>query len=293
MDQEWIIRRRRIGEEDLLLIRGLISAEGPLGRTHISNRRCEIWDWRQANGRFRQIACRDLLRQLDRKGLVQLPPLLHGARRIGYRNVVPAGALLDRVPLAGSLARLLPEIRVSLVQGVQAARLFKGLVGAYHYLGYQQAQGAQVKYLATYRERPVACLSFGPAAWRVALRDQFIGWSSQQRQERLPWVVNNNRFLVLPWVDVPHLASWVLSRCLRRLRRDWRQVYQQDLALAETFIQKDRFRGCCYQAANWTCLGESRGRGRNDRFHRERRPLKSIWVRALRPEFRQVLCSPV
>ena len=287
-----MIRRRRIGEADLLLIRGLISAEGRLGRSHLSNRLCEIWDWRQANGRFRQIACRDLLRQLERKGLVQLPPLLHGARRIGYRNVVPTGDLLDRVPLAGSLARLRPEIQVSLVQGAEPARWFKGLVGTYHYLGYQQAQGAQVKYLATYRDRPVACLSFGPAAWRVAVRDQFIGWSPHQRQERLPWVVNNDRFLVLPWIDVPQLASFVLSRCLRRLRSDWRQVYEQDLALAETFIQKDRFRGCCYAAANWTCLGESRGRGRNDRFHRETRPLKTIWVYALRPEFRQVLCSP-
>jgi hypothetical protein len=264
-----------------------------LGRSHLSNRLCDIWDWRQANGRFRQIACRDLLRQLDGKGLVKLPPLLRAARRIGYQNVIPSCDLLNRVPLAGSLAGLRPEIRVSLVQGAAPARLFKGLVGTYHYLGYQQAQGAQVKYLATYRDRPVACLSFGPAAWRVAARDQFIGWSPQQRQARLPWVVNNDRFLILPWADVPHLASFVLSRCLRRLRSDWRQIYQQDLALAETFIQKDRFRGCCYAAANWRCVGESRGRGRNDRFHRETLPLKTIWVYALRPEFRQVLCHPL
>jgi hypothetical protein len=127
----------------------------------------------------------------------------------------------------------------------------------------------------------------------VAARDQFIGWSPQQRQERLPWVVNNDRFLVLPWVEVPHLASFVLSRCLRRLRSDWRQIYQQDLVLAETFIQKDRFRGCCYAAANWTYIGESLGRGRNDRFHQEALPIKTIWVYALRPEFRQVLCRPV
>jgi len=288
-----MIRRRRIREEDLLLIRGLINAEGHRGRSHISNRLCELWDWRQANGRFRQIACRDLLRQLDRKGLVKLPPLLHGARRVGYQNVLTTVELLDRVPLAGSLALLRNEIQVSLVQGVEQARWFKGLVGAYHYLGYQQAQGAQVKSLAKYRDRPVACLSFGPAAFRVAARDQFIGWGPQQRQARLPWVVNNDRFLILPWVDVPHLASFVLSRCLRRLRSDWQQIYQQDLALAETFIPKDRFTGRCYAAANWTCIGESRGRGRNDRFHQEALPIKTIWVYALRPEFRPVLCRPV
>jgi len=288
-----MIRRRRIGEEDLLLIRGLIGAEGHLGRSHISNRLCEIWDWRQANGRFRQIACRDLLRQLDRKGLVKLPPLLHAARRIGYQNVITPGDLLDRSAVEGSLALLRQEIQVSPVQGAEPARLFKELVGTYHYLGYQQAQGAQLKYLARYRDRPVACLSFGPAALRVAARDRFIGWSAPQRQERLPWVVNNDRFLILPWVVVPHLASFVLSRCLRRLRSDWRQIYQQELVLAETFIQKDRFRGCCYAAANWTCIGESLGRGRNDRFHREALPIKTIWVYALRPQFRQVLCRPV
>jgi hypothetical protein len=288
-----MIRRRRIREEDLLLIRGLISAEGYLGRSHISNRLCEIWGWRQANGRFRQIACRDLLRQLERKGLVKLPPPLHAARRVGYQNVVTPGELRDPVPLEGSLALWRNEIQVSLVQGAEQARWFKGLVGTYHYLGYQQAQGAQVKYWARYRDGPVACLSFGPAALRVAARDQFIGWSPQQRQARLPWVVNNDRFLILPWVDVPHLASFVLSRCLRRLRSDWRQIYQQDLALAETFIQKDRFTGRCYAAANWTWIGESCGRGRNDRSHQAGRPLKTIWVYALRPEFRQVLCRPV
>lgn len=287
-----MIRRRRIGEEDLLLIRGLISAEGHLGRSHISNRLCEIWNWRQANGRFRQIACRDLLRQLDRKGLVKLPPLLRGARRVGYQNVVTPLDLLDQSPLEGPLGVIRNEIQVSLVQGSQPAGLFKGLVGVYHYLGYQQAQGGQVKYLAKYRDRPVACLSFGPAAFRVALRDQFIGWSSQQRQERLPWVVNNDRFLVLPWVKVAHLASFVLSRCLRRLRSDWQHLYHQDLALAETFIQKDRFQGHCYAAANWICIGESCGRGRNDRFHQEALPIKTIWVYALGREFRQVLCSP-
>ena len=288
-----MIRRRRIGEEDLLLIRGLISAAGHRGRSHLSNRLCEIWDWRQANGRFRQIACRDWLRQLERKGLVKLPPPLHGARRVGYQNVVPTVDLLDRVPLEGSLARLRNEIQMCLVQGAAQARWFKGLVGTDHYLGYQQAQGAQVKYLARYRERPVACLSFGPAAFRVAARDQFIGWSSQQRQAHLPWVVNNDRFLILPWVNVPHLASFVLSRCLRRLRSDWQHLYHQDLALAETFIQKDRFRGRCYAAANWTCIGESCGRGRNDRSHQAVLPSKTIWVYALRPEFRQVLCRPV
>lgn len=291
MDQEWIIRRRRLGPEDLLLIRGLISSEGHRGRTHLSNRLCQIWDWRQANGRLRQIACRDLLRQLEAKGLVQLPPPHHVTRRTGYENVVPAVDLPPPVPLEGPLAPMRKEIQVRRVQTRPEAGLFKALIGTYHYLGYRQATGGQVKYMAWYRERPVAALSFGPAAFGVTARDQFIGWSAPQRRERLPWVVNNERFLVLPWVHVPHLASFVLSRCLRRLRSDWQEVYQQELALAETFIQKDRFTGRCYAAANWLCVGESCGRGRNDRFHQETLPIKTVWVYPLRREFRLLLCA--
>jgi hypothetical protein len=291
VDQEWIIRRRRLGPEDLLLIRGLIDSEGHRGRTHLSDRLCQIWDWRQANGRWRQIACRDLLRQLEAKGLVKLPPPHHATRRTGYQNVVPTVALVSTLPLEGPLAPMRKEIQLRRVQTRPEAGLFKGLIGAYHYLGYRQATGGQVKYLAWYRDRPVAALSFGPAAFRVAARDQFIGWSPAQCRERLPWVVNNDRFVVLPWVRVPHLASFVLSRCLRRLPSDWQEVYQQELALAETFIQKDRFTGRCYAAANWLCVGESCGRGRNDRFHQETLPIKSVWVYPLRREFRRRLCA--
>ena len=152
MDQEWTIRRRRIGQQDLLLIRELISAEGRRGRSYISRRLCEIWDWRQDNGRFRQIACRHLLRRLESKGLVKLPPMLKPARRAGYQNRVPALNLLDQSPLAGPLLSRREELRVKLVEGAEPALLFKGLIGTYHYLGYQQAQGAQVKSLVTYRE---------------------------------------------------------------------------------------------------------------------------------------------
>jgi hypothetical protein len=230
---------------------------------------------------------------LESKGLVQLPPMLKPARRAGYVNRVSALDLLDQRRLTQPLSVLRAELQVHLVEGSQRARLFKGLIGTYHYLGYQQASGAQVKYLVTYRERPLACLSFGPAAFKVAARDQFIGWSPAQRQARLARVVNNDRFLLLPWVAVPNLASFVLSRCVRRLRSDWRGVYQQDLVLVETFIEKERFRGSCYAAANWTCVGESSGRGRNDRFHQESLPIKTHWLYALRPDFRQLLCRPL
>ena len=182
------------------------------------------------------------------------------------------------------------EIQVRPVQGAEEAGLFKELIATYHYLGYQQARGGQVQYLAWYQDRPVAGLSFGPAAFWVGARDQFIGWSNPQRQAGLPRVVNNDRFLILPWVQVPRLASFVLSRCLRRLASDWQQVYRQDLALAETFIEKDRFTGSSYAAANWRCVGESSGRGRNDRFHHAALPIKTVWLYPLRQNFRPILC---
>lgn len=289
MDQDVVIRRRVIQPSDLALIGQLIEAEGALGRSHLSNRLCELWDWRQANGRYRQIACRDLLRRLEAKGLIQLPPPLKAARRAGYRNATRLPELGEAVALRGPLARFRAHLRLRLVQEAAHAQVYAGLIGAYHYLGYQQATGAQLKYLVWYADRPVACLSFGPAAWKVAARDHYIGWSAQARQVGLTWIVNNERFLIVPGVHIRHLASSVLGATLRRLRADWQQRYGQDLALAETFIEAERFRGCAYAAANWVCVGHTQGRGRNDRTFAGGLPVKTVWVYPLRADFRAVL----
>jgi hypothetical protein len=291
VEQDLVIRRRLIGPEDLRLIQQLIEQEGERGRSHISNRLCEIWNWRQANGRFRQIACREVLRRLEGLGLIQLPAPLHAARRAGYRNRAQAPAGLNCGPLQGRLGELRGELSVQLVEGSEPLALYRGLVATYHYLGYQQATGAQLKYMACLQDRPIACLSFGPAAWKIRPRDQFIGWSGGARRQNLPWVINNERFLILPWVDIRYLASFLLSRVLRRLRRDWQSVYGHDLALVETFVQKDRFTGSAYAAANWICIGQTLGRGRNDRTHDQTASIKTIWLRPLRADFRSLLCQ--
>lgn len=291
MDQDLVIRRRVIRCEDLLLIRQLLEREGAQGRTHLSNRLCEIWDWRQANGRFRQIACRDLLRRLETRGLIALPARLSGVRGAGYRNQTRTPALLNCAPLQSTLGELRDELSLQLIEDSQQLALYKGLVGTYHYLGYQQAAGAQLKYMVCLQDRPLACLSFGPAAWKIGPRDQFIGWSAQARRHQLGAVVNNDRFLILPWVQIKGLASFLLSRAGRRLRRDWQTVYGHDLALVESFVEKERFAGSAYAAANWICVGPTVGRGRNDRTHTEGAPLKSIWLYPLRQNFRAVLCQ--
>jgi hypothetical protein len=289
--REFIVRRRRIGPEDLKEIRRLIVEEGQQGRSHISERLCEIWNWRQANGRFRQIACRDLLRRLQSKSLIELPPMLKPARRAGYVNRLPRPELLDPMPFQAELGCVRDEIVLDLAQGVEQTRLFNRLIGAYHYLGYQQPTGAQLKYLAWHRGEPLGCLSFGPAAFKVARRDELIGWTDCLRPERLFWLVNNDRFLILPWVQVRGLASVLLSQCLGRLRADWQAIYHHDLALAETFVERDRFTGRCYAAAHWLCVGPTRGRGRNDRFSQSALPVKSLWLYPLRQDFREILCA--
>lgn len=291
MDQDLVIRRRLISAEDLRLIQQLIEREGERGRSHISNRLCEIWNWRQANGRFRQIACREVLRRLEGRGLIKLPPQLRAARRAGYRNRAQAPGGLDSAPLQGRLGELRGELSVQLVEGSEQLAFYRGLVGTYHYLGYQQATGAQLKYLAYFQDRPIACLSFGPAAWKIRPRDQFIGWSACARRQNLPWVANNERFLILPWVDIRYLASFLLSKVVGRLRRDWQSVYGQDLALVETFVERQRFAGSSYAAANWICVGQTLGRGRNDRAHDQAAPIKTIWLRPLREDFRPFLCQ--
>jgi hypothetical protein len=291
VDENLVIRRRVIRQADLSLIRQLIDEEGAKGRSHLSNRLCEVWNWRQTNGRFRQIACRELLRRLEARGLIKLPRQLCAARRTGYRNATQAPRGLECAPLQGRVGELREKLSIQLVEGSEQLALYRGLVGTYHYLGYQQPTGAQLKYLAYFQDRPIACLSFGPAAWKIRPRDQFIGWSAQARGQNLPFVTNNDRFLILPWVQINCLASVLLATVVRQLRRDWQRVYHHDLALAETFVESERFAGSAYAAASWICVGQTLGRGRNDRRHDQAAPFKTIWLRPLRQDFISFLCQ--
>jgi len=285
---EWLVRNRRLLQNDLSTIGSLIEAEGFLGRSHLSRRLCRLWDWRQPNGAYREIACRDLLRQLERRGLIQLPPALHAARRTGYENQAQAPSVVTDA-IEFTLDRISPEIRIEPVESVSQRGLLRDLLAVYHYLGYKQPSGGSLGYLVFWQERPIACARFGPAAWKVAVRDQFVGWTPEQRQVGLPHLVNNDRWLILPWVRVPHLATFLLGKICRRLAQDWRRVYQESIVLAETFVDSQRFEGTCYRAANWLCLGPSRGRGRNDRKQQGGQSLKSVWVYCLKGDFREQL----
>lgn len=285
---ELVLRNRRITREDLESIRSLIEAEGARGRTHLSARLCRLWDWRQPNGAFREIACRDLLRQLDRRGLIQLPPPRTVSRRPGYAARVRAPRVSTE-RIEGPLASRRAGIRVELVQSRKSLHLVRDLLGAYHYLGYRQPTGASLNYLLWWEDRPLACARFGPAAWKVGVRERFLGWKDGQRRTQLGCLVNNDRFLILPWVRLAHLASFFLGQLTRRLARDWREVHCRSILLAETFVDTARFEGTCYRAANWRCLGHTEGRGRNDRRHQHRESIKSLWIHPLTRHWRQEL----
>lgn len=288
MDQ-LCIRNRLLSQADLEQIRQLIASEGERGRTHLSQRLCRLWNWRQANGHYREIACRDLLRQLDRKGYIQLPAPKVILRRPGYQNRLPEPDEAEPLAVEVSLKVLRGQLEVLPVSSSQEQRTYKKLIGHYHYLGYRQPTGPCLKYIAWWQTQPLGCLSFGPAAWKVAVRDQWIGWPAELREKRLARVVNNDRFLILPWAQVRHLASFVLAAGLRRLATDWWQRYCYRPILVESFVQCDRFTGSSYAAANWRCIGQTRGRGRNDRWHQTSAPLKSVWLYPLQDNYREVL----
>jgi len=284
------IRNRVIHHADIELIENLINGEGHLGRTHISRRLCRIWEWRQENGSYKEIACRDLLRRLDSKGYIKLPPMLRPARRVGYKNKTKVPIELDTSDLNFRLKTVKYNINIRQVRGTSDERLFNGLIGKYHYIGYFQGAGKQLKYIVYLDKRPIACIGFGVSALKVECRDKFIGWNTETRRNNLNIVVDNSRFLILPWVKIPHLASYILGRTLRQLSADWEKHHCHRIVLVETFVDTERFKGTCYKAANWQFLGLTKGRGRNDRYSNTKKSIKAVFIRSLCRNFRK-LCN--
>ena len=287
MEEKLIIRKRVLEEPDISLINDLINTEGSNGRPYISRRLCEHWNWRQANGHYREITCRELLRKLDSLELIKLPPMLNSARRPGYKNIPAVPNDLDKSPLEGELRQLKSRIVFRQVRGTSEESCFNGLIEGYHYLGYHQGAGEQLKYLVCLNDRPIGCIGFGISALKLACRDKFIGGGAEEKDRNLHKVVNNSRFLILPWVQILHLASFILGRVLRRVNRNWMARYCHPVVLVESFVDTERFRGISYRASNWHYLGLTAGRGRNDRHNRHEKSVKAVFVRELGPNFRE------
>lgn len=277
-----------ISSSDIQLIQRLMGENPHWHRSKLSQELCLIWNWKAANGHYKDMACRNLLLKLEKRGLITLPPRRVEARN-SPRNRPVHHVLHQQSPIHTPLKDLLP-FRIECVGKDEHKALFHTLLALYHYLGFSRVAGENVKYIVFDRNaNPLACLLFGSPAWKVAPRDSFIRWDTPERQQYLHLVANNLRFLILPWVRVPHLASCILGLIVRRIRNDWMHKYAHPIYLLETFVERERFRGTCYKAANWQLVGQTKGRTRNDRYNTIRVPIKDVYLYPLTPNFREAL----
>lgn len=291
MKGEQVIQGRRLGPEELGLVRHWLATEPGWNRSRLSRELCERWNWRNEAGRLKDMACRTLLLKLERRGLIRLPAR-QGTSPNGLRNRQRVEVVHESSPITGLLSALQPLRIEALGEGHPDLGLFGFLLQRYHYLGLRNSVGENLKYLARDRQgRPLACLLFGSAAWKARARDEWIAWDAARRQHRLARLTNNTRFLVLPWVRVPDLASHLLGHVARRLNDDWTAKYGHGIELLETFVDRERFRGTCYRAAGWVHVGATAGRSRNDRDQTLSVPVKDIYLRPLFPDFRRRLCA--
>lgn len=274
---------------NIAVIQELLTENPGWGRTRLSVELCEKWDWRNPKGQLRDMACRNLLLRLERLGYIVLPPRQRKSTN-DCRNRSPVWVPHRTEPVEDGLGALLPLQVSCLSSGSEQDRLFRYLLCNHHYLGYRNTVGENMKYLVHSRDgRVLACMLFGSAAWKSASRDAYIGWPSPVRERNLCYLSNNTRFLVLPWIKVAHLASHLLSRIARRISADWMDKYGHSLWCLETFVDCGRYRGTCYRAANWRLVGQSRGRGRNDHYHRLKVPTKDIYLYPLARDFQRRL----
>jgi len=284
------IRKRTITQDDLKLIRATISKHWDGGRTQISKILCEKWNWFQKNGRPKDMACREILLTLHRKGLINLPPGTHDGRNHKRNRCIPV-VDIDQTPLQGNLSKL-PPVKLKLVRNTSLEPLYNSLIQQHHYLGYRQIVGNHLKYIAFMDDRPVACLGWGSAAWSVKSRDSFIGWDKSTKEKNLQFIANNTRFLILPWICIKHLASKLLALNARRISDDWISIYNHPLYLLETFVEQSRFKGTCYKAANWIRVGHTKGTAKKGHDHLFHGNIKHVYLYPLRKDFRERLNAP-
>jgi hypothetical protein len=290
MDVQFTHRGRMLSAEDVAFVRALIAAHPEASRRALSKKLCQAWGWVQPNGQLRDMVCRSLMLELHRGGFIELPAVrCRPPNNVVARRKPPAPAL-DSKPSRTTLAAVSP-VSIHAVRGTSQEALFGALIEAHHYLGYTPPVGEHLKYLVYAENRPIACLLWTSAVRHLGPRDRFIGWSPQARRRNLHLLAYNSRFLILPWVEVPHLASHLLGRIAKRLPGEWRRVYGHGVHYLETFVDPGRFRGTCYRAANWRCLGQTTGRGKADPHHRPNRPCKLVFGYPLEADFRQRLAS--
>ena len=280
---------RKFSAEDIQAIKRLIEQTPSLKRTPLSRKLCELWGWTKPNGELKDMTCRVALTRMQTDGLITLPPSQVTLTR--RRPHFPPTAATDaQTPLLQPVHEL-DALSLRPIATTANSRLWNETIARYHYLGYTPMSGSQMRYNVFAGEQLVALLSFGASAWKLAGRERFIGWQERERLKNLQLVVNNARFLILPWVQSKGLASKILSKIARQLPLDWHQRYGFSPVLFETFVESQRHRGTCYKAANWINVGQTTGRGKKSAVHHQIIPIKDIWLYPLRKDFARILCA--
>jgi hypothetical protein len=285
-------RGRIITDSDIVFIRQLIADNPDSSRRALSQKLCEAWNWRQTNGALREMVCRGLMLMLHRSGHIELPPVRwvnkNPLARRGVDRRKPIPALVDTTLLQASLSAL-RTLEFHQVRHTWEEPLFNSLLDRYHYLGYAQPVGEHLKYVVYALGRPIACMAWSSAPRHLGPRDRFIGWSPEARRKNIRFLAYNTRYLILPFVEVEHLASHILGRMAQMLSEDWDRVYGHPIHYLETFVDPGRFRGTCYRAANWKVLGLTAGRGKDAPTKKPNRSLKEVLGYPLTKDFRQLL----
>lgn len=280
-------RKRIITSDDVRYIRQLIADNPHIGRCALSKKICRDWNWVQDNGHLKDMVCRSLMLLLEREGHLTLPP-----RKMVPHNPLalrkpPKKITVDQTPIRESLAGLSP-IKLRQVRKTELEAIFNSLIEQYHYLNYTQPVGEHLKYMFFSGDRPIACLSFSSAPYWIDCRDRFIGWCSEAREKNRHLLAYNTRFLILPWIRVPYLASHLLSLCAKQINSDWQRLYHHPILWLETFVDTERFKGTCYEAANWQFLGLTKGTGKDNKLKR-RVSIKATYGYPLVQNFREKL----
>ncbi|MGH7592519.1 MAG: DUF4338 domain-containing protein [Gemmatimonadales bacterium] len=278
---------RDFTDQEIDLIRELLQ-QPRMTRFRLSRELCERIDWRRANAELKDMSCRVALLRMQADGLISLPAP-RNAKPVTYGKHPDIERAVLEPPTVPTVD--LNRLRVELVVEKPDSLLWNAFIERHHYLGHQLLPGAQLRYFVRSAGHIVAVLGFGASAWKTKPRDEAIGWTPEQRRRNLHLIVNNARFLILPWIRYKNLASRSLALVSRRLADDWHERYAYRPVLLETFVEKPRFAGTCYKAANWQHLGDTQGRGKLDTLHRHAKPIKSVWIYPLAPDFRRQLCA--
>jgi hypothetical protein len=292
MDVVLKYRGREVTSSEVAFIKELINQHPDLSRRRLSVKLCEAWGWYQANGHPRDMVCRGLMLELHRRELIQLPPRRQTPQNPFVHRCQPRHVEISQTPLSTLLKEIGP-VELRQVRRSTEESLVKSLVEHHHYLGYVQPVGEHLKYLVSAQGRPIGCFCWSSAPRHLGPRDRYIGWSQQARKANIRFIAYQNRFLILPWVRVPHLASHVLGRMSRQLSADWERVYAHPIYFVETFVDATRYAGTCYRAANWIYLGMTTGRGKNDQTKKPNRTLKQVFGYPLHRGFRRKLSGYV